>query len=92
MTNFHETLYRSNNLLKFRPIIKQSSSIEEDGGSPDRYLENNSIADYMRFKKGDSGELQTAVVSYQKKFPSSVLQPFLEVDLVSTIHIADKES
>ncbi|KAI7749354.1 hypothetical protein M8C21_026455 [Ambrosia artemisiifolia] len=45
----------------------------------------------MRFKKGDSGELQTAVVSYRKKFPWSLLQPFLQVDLVSTIHIADKE-
>lgn len=77
-------------LIKFRPI-SQSLSIEEDGGSPDRFLENNSIADYMRFKKGDSGELQTAVVSYRKKFPWSLLQPFLQVDLVSTIHIADKE-
>ncbi|KAD3067899.1 hypothetical protein E3N88_35779 [Mikania micrantha] len=81
----------SNNILKFRPTRTQSSSIEEDGGSPERFLENNSIADYMRFKKGDSGELQTAVVSYRKKFPWSVLQPFLQVDLVSTIHIADKE-
>ncbi|KAK9055054.1 hypothetical protein SSX86_026134 [Deinandra increscens subsp. villosa] len=81
----------SNNLLKFRPIITQSSSLEDDGGSPERFLENNSIADYMRFKKGDSGELQTAVVSYRKKFPWSVLQPFFQVDLVSTIHIADKE-
>ncbi|KAL4572215.1 hypothetical protein LXL04_018985 [Taraxacum kok-saghyz] len=80
----------STNLHRFRPIT-QSLSIEEDGGSPDRFLENNSIADYMRFKKGESGELQTAVVSYRKKFPWSFLQPFLQVDLVSTIHIADKE-
>ncbi|KAI3801920.1 hypothetical protein L1987_30037 [Smallanthus sonchifolius] len=83
--------FPSNNLLKFRPVISQSSSVEEDVGSPDRFLENNSIADYMRLKKGDSGELQTAVVSYRRKFPWSVLQPFLQVDLVSTIHIADKE-
>lgn len=52
----------------------------------------------MRFKKrpgdggkGGDGELQTAVVSYRKKFPWSLLNPFLKVDLVSTIHIADKE-
>lgn len=45
----------------------------------------------MRFKRGDHGQLQTAVVSYRKKFPWSLLQPFLRVDLVSTIHIADKE-
>ncbi|KAJ7973871.1 Tyrosine-protein phosphatase non-receptor type 6 [Quillaja saponaria] len=38
-----------------------------------------------------NGELQTAVVSYRKKFPWSLLRPFLQVDLVSTIHIADKE-
>lgn len=71
---------QSNNLIKFRPILNQSSSsIEPDGGSPERFLENNSIADYMRFKKGDSGELQTAVVSYRKKLPWSLLQPFLQV-------------
>lgn len=46
----------------------------------------------MRFKRGNSdAELQTAVVSYKKKFPWSLLRPFLQVDLVSTIHIADKE-
>lgn len=47
----------------------------------------------MKFKKGrsDDCELQTAVVSYRKKFPWSLLRPFLRVDLVSTIHIADKE-
>ncbi|OMO58096.1 hypothetical protein COLO4_34874 [Corchorus olitorius] len=48
----------------------------------------------MRFKTGSrrgSGELQTAVVSYRKRFPWSILYPFLQVDLVSTIHIADKE-
>lgn len=54
-------------------------------------MQTNSIADFMRFKTGTAGELQTAVVSYRKKFPWSLLQPFLQVDLVSTIHIADKE-
>ncbi|KAK1266846.1 hypothetical protein QJS04_geneDACA019361 [Acorus gramineus] len=46
----------------------------------------------MRFRRGEgSGELQTAVVTYKKRFPWSLLQPFLQVDLVSTIHIGDKE-
>ncbi|KAL0013956.1 hypothetical protein SO802_001025 [Lithocarpus litseifolius] len=69
-----------------------------EDGSAEQFLQNNSIADFMRFKKGDGGvdgggtaELQTAVVSYRKKFPWSLLRPFLQVDLVSTIHIADKE-
>ncbi|XP_011078369.1 uncharacterized protein LOC105162119 isoform X2 [Sesamum indicum] len=62
-----------------------------DDGSPDQFLQNNSIADFMRFKRSNHDELQTAVVSYRKKFPWSLLQPFLQVDLVSTIHIADKE-
>eukprot|EP00268_Persea_americana_P065078 TRINITY_DN8639_c0_g1_i2.p1 TRINITY_DN8639_c0_g1~~TRINITY_DN8639_c0_g1_i2.p1 ORF type:complete len:499 (-),score=90.17 TRINITY_DN8639_c0_g1_i2:185-1588(-) len=70
-----------------------TASIED--GSAEQFLENNSIADFMRFHRnsGDKGhgELQTAVVTYRKKFPWSVLQPFLQVDLVSTIHIADKE-
>lgn len=67
-------------------------SIED--GSADKFLENNSIADFMRFKRGShkaNGELQTAVVSYRKRFPWSLLWPFLQVDLVSTIHIADRE-
>lgn len=98
-----------------------------DGSAVDQFLENNSIADFMRFKNGSgNAELQTAVVSYRKRFPWSLLQPFLQVifflipisvhqfvylssvicwhvfidsfsnktaqvDLVSTIHIADKE-
>ncbi|XP_019436638.1 PREDICTED: uncharacterized protein LOC109342994 [Lupinus angustifolius] len=62
--------------------------------SPEQFLNNNSIADFMRFKRGGdggSGELQTAVVSYKKKLPWSLFNPFLQVDLVSTIHIADEE-
>ncbi|KAK9148829.1 hypothetical protein Scep_007586 [Stephania cephalantha] len=71
-----------------------SSSIIEDGAA-EQFLDNNSIADFMRFKRGSreskGGELQTAVVTFKKKFPWSVLSPFFQVDLVSTIHIADKE-
>lgn len=90
---FRFTNNNNNNLVKLCsvPRISQSFSIEEDVGPPERFLENNSIADYMRFKKGESAELQTAVVSYKKRFPWSILKPFLQVDLVSTIHIADKE-
>lgn len=77
----------------FASSLKPSTSVEH--GSADHFLQNNSIADFMRFKKGilggSNGELQTAVVTYRKKFPWSLLQPFLQVDLVSTIHIADKE-
>ncbi|XP_022933405.1 uncharacterized protein LOC111440833 [Cucurbita moschata] len=63
-----------------------------DDGTAELFLQNNSIADFMRFKRdGSCTELQTAVVSYRKKFPWSILQPFLQVDLVSTIHIADKD-
>ncbi|KAF1882716.1 hypothetical protein Lal_00002896 [Lupinus albus] len=65
-----------------------------ENGSPEQFLNNNSIADFMRFKRGGdggSGQLQTAVVSYKKNFPWSLLNPFLQVDLVSTIHIADEE-
>ncbi|TYH60898.1 hypothetical protein ES332_D07G011300v1 [Gossypium tomentosum] len=74
------------------------SSTVEDGSSSsttaEQFFNNNSIADFMRFKRGSqngSGELQTAIVSYRKRFPWSILYPFLRVDLVSTIHIADKE-
>ncbi|CAI0628915.1 unnamed protein product [Linum tenue] len=82
------------------PAISASSSAADspsspyEDGSPEMFLESNSIADFMRFKRGPdrgSGELQTAVVRYRKRFPWSILSPFLQVDLVSTIHIADKE-
>lgn len=38
----------------------------------------------MRFKRGvdgGSGVLQTALVSYRKKFPWSLLRPFLQVTI-----------
>ncbi|MCL7041584.1 hypothetical protein MKW94_029991 [Papaver nudicaule] len=90
----------SNRLLKISRNKKQifckiqassSNLVVEDG---EKFVGNNSIADFMRFRKGNeksSGELQTAVVTYRKKFPWSLLKPFLQVDLVSTIHIGDKE-
>ncbi|KAK3210724.1 hypothetical protein Dsin_015430 [Dipteronia sinensis] len=80
--------------LKILATASSSSAALDDGGSAEQFLENNSIGDFMRFKRGTnrgSGQLQTAVVSYRKRFPWSLLRPFLQVDLVSTIHIADKE-
>ncbi|KAG6505077.1 hypothetical protein ZIOFF_037425 [Zingiber officinale] len=69
-----------------RAFPKISPSIDEDPAA-DRFLHDNSISDFMRFKRGGSsaGELQTAVVGYRKRIWS------LQVDLVSTIHIADKQ-
>lgn len=89
---------RHHNNLRFQRLPRLSFRVlaghSVEYGSAEQFLQNNSIADYMRFKRGDvkgGGELQTAVVSYRKKFPWSLLWPFLQVDLVSTIHIADKE-
>lgn len=58
----------------------------DDDGSVERFMRNNSAADFMRYKKvgpdgggeGD-GELQTSIVTYRMKFPWSLLQPFLQV-------------
>ncbi|KAK4283765.1 hypothetical protein QN277_000685 [Acacia crassicarpa] len=81
--------------LPFSLIVRASSSKQViENGSVDKFLQNASMADFLRFKRGidgGSGELQTAIVSYRKKFPWSLVYPFLQVDLVSTIHIADKE-
>ncbi|WOL20521.1 hypothetical protein Cni_G29326 [Canna indica] len=75
-----------------RAFSKISPAIDEDPAS-DKFLGNNSFSDFLRFKRGEDSvdELQTAVVSYRKRFPWSLLRPFLQVDLVSTIHIADKQ-
>ncbi|XP_030448725.2 uncharacterized protein LOC115671326 [Syzygium oleosum] len=92
-TKHHPFRFRRTPNLALRLCASASKQSVEDG-SADKFLENNSIADFMRFKRGSrngNGELQTAVVSYRKKFPWSLLWPFLQVDLVSTIHIADKE-
>lgn len=85
-----------NKILATAAASSSSSARQQiEDGSAEQFLESNSIADFMRFKRGSngggSGQLQTAVVTYRKKFPWSLLPPFLQVDLVSTIHIADKE-
>ncbi|KAL6974408.1 hypothetical protein U1Q18_028591 [Sarracenia purpurea var. burkii] len=86
--------YRCSISPTWRIGVRSKLSVHD--GSAEQFLQNNSIADFMRFQKGstDGGgdaELQTAVVSYRKKFPWSLLRPLLQVDLVSTIHIADEE-
>ncbi|XP_068648762.1 uncharacterized protein [Aristolochia californica] len=87
--------YTSFKSLSFRSLkIRASTVASIEDGDTAQFLENNSIADFVRFRRGNgerNGELQTAVVSYRKIFPWRLLQPFLQVDLVSTIHIADKE-
>ncbi|TVU06297.1 hypothetical protein EJB05_49502 [Eragrostis curvula] len=70
-------------------------------GGAERFATSTSITDYLRYRRpgtggaggggGAGGELQTAVVRFEKRFPWSLLNPFLHVDLVSTVHIADKE-
>ncbi|CAO2201621.1 unnamed protein product [Urochloa humidicola] len=73
-------------------------------GVAERFATSSSITDYLRYRRPElggggaggrggvaGGELQTAVVRFEKRFPWSILHPFLHVDLVSTVHIADKE-
>lgn len=70
--------HQSSKILAFSSNNTQSV----ENGSAEQFLGNNSIADFMRFKKGSdrsSGELQTALVSYRKRFPWSIFNPFLRV-------------
>lgn len=76
--------FRSNSRC---PNVFVSSSLNlpsDDASDAALFLESNSIADYMRFKRRpDAGngtsELQTAIVSYKKRFPWILLNPFLQV-------------
>ncbi|XP_057817392.1 uncharacterized protein LOC131030546 [Cryptomeria japonica] len=69
----------------------------EDKNGEDIYIEEipefNSLANFTKLRKNEIGgdDLQTAIVSYGKKFLWSILQPGTQVDLVAVIHIADKE-
>ncbi|GJN16397.1 hypothetical protein PR202_gb03381 [Eleusine coracana subsp. coracana] len=81
-------------------VVAVTASGAGDGGA-ERFATSSSITDYLRYRRpgtggaggggGAGGELQTAVVRFEKRFPWSLLSPFLHVDLVSTVHIADKE-
>ncbi|KAJ6849073.1 uncharacterized protein M6B38_271345 [Iris pallida] len=79
------------------PTAASASSVTEDDADVSRFADTGSASDFMRFRSGGAGggsgagELQTAVVTYRKKLPWLLLQPSLQVDLVSTIHVADKE-
>lgn len=68
-------------------LLAAAAAVDE--GTAEQFVENNSIADFMRFRKGNGdgdaegvGELQTAVVSYRKRFPWSLLRPFLQVLII----------
>eukprot|EP00250_Pteridium_aquilinum_P013165 c21173_g1_i1 orf=267-1730(+) len=70
-------------------MVDEANNVEASEGLGD----SKSISDFIRFR--DNGEeglnLQTATISYRKPFPFSILQPNLQVDLVSAVHIADKD-
>ncbi|GLJ29963.1 hypothetical protein SUGI_0592310 [Cryptomeria japonica] len=83
-------------LLVVRAFSNWFESTEDKNGK-DIYIEKipefNSLADFTKLRKNQIGgeDLQTAVVSYRKQLPWSILQPGFQVDLVAAIHIADKE-
>ncbi|GAU37202.1 hypothetical protein TSUD_144350 [Trifolium subterraneum] len=70
--------------------LKSSSSFSASSTQQ----EKGSLEQFLQFKKGIDGDtdlLQTSIVSYKNKFPSSLSKPYLQVDLVSTVHMADKD-
>ncbi|KAH9300596.1 hypothetical protein KI387_012179, partial [Taxus chinensis] len=73
------------------------SSEDEDENENEFYTgefsEFKSVSNFTRLRKNgiDGEDLQTAIVSYTKKLPWSILQPGFQVDLVAAVHIADKE-
>ncbi|KAL6646418.1 hypothetical protein ACP70R_018026 [Stipagrostis hirtigluma subsp. patula] len=86
------------------PHVVVAAASGAGAGGAERFATSGSITDYLRYRRpglggggggggagGCGGELQTAVVRFEKRFPLSLLHPFLHVDLVSTVHIADKE-
>lgn len=88
--NFSRRSLSYPNSFKSAPLkVLASSSVHSlEDGSAEQFLKNNSIADFMRFKRGvdgDSGKLQSAVVSYRKKFPWSILRPFLKVSPLNLV-------
>lgn len=74
----------------FKPIrrigVRAKPSAEDDGSVVEPFMRSNSPAEFMRYRavgpgggEGEGGELQTSVVTYRKKFPWSLLRPFLQV-------------
>ncbi|KAF7819815.1 Protein cfxQ like [Senna tora] len=81
--------YSLHTSLPSNTLTRASSNQVLEDGFGDQFLQNDSFVNFMRFRRGlngNIGELQTGVVSYKMKVPSS-----LQVDLVATIHVADKE-
>lgn len=80
--------------VQLRNFISMSSLVEaNDAVIVEGPSDSKSISDFIRFRdNGNQGvNLQTATISYGKPFPFSILQPNLQVDLVSAVHIADKD-
>lgn len=66
--------------VPFRSRVSCCAS--RSNGELAKFLDNNSISDFMRYRNRNSdgdGELQTAVVRYKKRFPWSLIKPFLQV-------------
>jgi hypothetical protein len=64
--------------------------VREEGGA-ERFAARSSITDYLRYRRPEfaggrggvtGGELQTAVVRFEKRFPWSLLHPFMHVSLL----------
>ncbi|GLT56115.1 hypothetical protein SLA2020_291860 [Shorea laevis] len=95
----HHLLRKSASLRHSNPQFKAFASLSnlsvEHGSATEQFLRNNSVTRFLRFKRGSGGgcvgELQAAHVSYRMRFPRSLGNPSVQVDLVSTVHIADKE-
>ncbi|XP_047948613.1 uncharacterized protein LOC125194440 isoform X2 [Salvia hispanica] len=82
----------ANALISSRPREMLHSSVAITFPKLTRSFQSTSTFDFNRLKMDDNhAQLQTALLTYHKKFPFSIFQPFLRVDLVSTFHIADKE-
>lgn len=72
-------------------------------GAAERFAaSSSSITDYLRYRRPGSagvgggtgvcgGELQTAVVRYEKRLPWSLIHPFLHVSLFDRSKLLDSE-
>ncbi|XP_074555548.1 uncharacterized protein LOC141811397 isoform X2 [Curcuma longa] len=87
------TLRPSGSFATVRAFPKISLAIDEDPAA-DRFLHDNSISDFMRFKRGGSsaGELQTAVVGYRKRYFETLQMGLESYDCVLYEMVASRES
>jgi hypothetical protein len=83
-----------------RPWVTVTSAAASGAGEggTERFATSTSITDYLRYCRsgtggagggggGCGGELQTAVVRFQKRFPWSLLHPFLHVSLLTLLYV-----